>query len=292
MTLSAQRLEALLLHPQQPIRLSEDELPAVLDLLPECSDNMICKIFEGLHRESQFQVLNQMTMAMRHHFYEIYPELPLLALHFHQLSLADQEDLMRHLNTQRPPVYAALKRSSPLFRETAPASQERHSDEVFSSGLFSKLTTEVSSIEKALELAESLIETHKKNELLTIGKEVVDRFLTSYSYIGNKDVFQRYLYVVHFLDHLVVAQSGLDRYLPELTAQLIRVMAVMEESWILPVLTQLPLRFAEKVVQQLLHYERLADFEKRNMYCKLLNKVKSQARADNADYLRFLLSKG
>ena len=57
-------------------------------------------------------------------------------------------------------------------------------------------------------------------------------------------------------------------------------------DWIFKVLNQLPLKIIEILLNRLRNYEGIREFEKRNIYCKLLKSIQNNLERSTADRVK------
>ena len=243
--------------------------------------------------DSQLRVLDLLPFNLLLDMYQIYPVVSVLEHHFSTMSDAQRDQILNHLRQTNEVRHRQLDQVNLEHPVVRSHNDHRHRqlEHIGWQNMYQRLDA-ATSVDQALSLAEQCSASAKKATVLILGQDLCAQFLERHKFIGNKVVFQKYLNLIHFLDRLFMSQPTLDKELGRLVDPLVRAMTFMPSKWVHPILKQLPLRFGERLIRHLQRYERHADFEKRDMYCKLLRKIQTQAKQPDAEFLRFLLSKG
>jgi len=93
--------------------------------------------------------------------------------------------------------------------------------------------------------------------------------------LASKEDFVIYLKFFYFIAGFLEGNTVLQKELMPLLEKVILMFKKFPDgAWIIKVLNQLPEMVKRAIMQRLQAYEQIRDFEKREMYCKILNKLK------------------
>lgn len=126
-------------------------------------------------------------------------------------------------------------------------------------------------------------------ELLAIS--IIDEFKTLHVGFDSPENCAIYLKFFHFIDLFLIAFPSLEsRLTPILDIIVTSLDRFPDGIWIVKVLGQFPLSTIRTTLGTVMGYEKIKNFEKRNLYCRILNDIKQNIDHPEAGSIRFAFS--
>jgi hypothetical protein len=122
-------------------------------------------------------------------------------------------------------------------------------------------------------------------------EQVTDEFMAMNMALRNQETFLVYLKFLGFMDPYLLQNPELVVKLSPLFEKvIIALKSFPNGGLVVKILNQFPSNSLITLIKRLAGYERIGNFEKRNIYCKLLNEIKHNSGIQEGQYVRFALS--
>ena len=118
-------------------------------------------------------------------------------------------------------------------------------------------------------------------------QQVVISFNKSKLSLKDKSSFTIYLKFFSFVNPYIILFPTLEKVLiPSIDSFILSLNNFPNATWIIKVLKQLPRKLCQLILNRIKLYERIPQFDKRNIYCKLLKEVQSQLDTKEAESIK------
>lgn len=138
-------------------------------------------------------------------------------------------------------------------------------------------------------LHKHLDSTYELDALEQLTSMVIYQFSRLNIPIKNQQHFMSHLKFYHFIMPYLMLFPSLNSQLNHTIDTLIMALKDMPDGlWVVKIIGQLPKEMIRETLHQLKRFEHIAQFEKRNVYCKLLKEIRNNLNAPEAQVIRQL----
>jgi len=146
-------------------------------------------------------------------------------------------------------------------------------------------------LEDSKVLSASFAQKYEPDDLELLCKELISTFTMKKLSLADSKAFSIYLKFFFFIGPFVETYSRLyDDIKPLLDLLITSLHGMPSGEWAVKVLNQLPMIIIQSTLKLLSAFPTLSQFEKKQMYSKLLTKIKTQSSIKEGDNVRFALS--
>jgi len=290
-------LEDVFLHHKKGLSIDVDpqvETVRVL-LLSVPTDDMKQRVFEALDLPTQLRLAKQLNGAQLFDVFCFTQDMTALKRLFQELSDSRKQTLLRELYKVDKTKYAALKeliahKVSMIGGHIIPQSkavQEKLKKDV---QLCLAIIKHPQKTPQHIKLLNKHVDSkYELEELEQLTALVIRQFSTLKIAIKSQQHFMVYLKFYHFIMPYLMLFPSLKAHLTQTIDTLIMALKDMPTGrWVVKLMAQLPKEMIRETLQQLKRFERIAQFEKRNVYCTLLKDIKDNLNAPEAAVVRQL----
>jgi hypothetical protein len=291
-------LKTVFIEDKKNIDLKEHKIQTVIAIFKAVTSwKMKTSIIESLNSKHQKEILTILTKKEKHEFLLLSSNSKLTKYIFKSYSEKEQQKLLKTLFNQNRAKYQELKNSitekiqlvGPIWLEkntSSDTSIENEKQHILNSILDSKL-----SFEDTAMLANRIKNNYELEDLEKIILSVAEHFTKLAMSMTNPETFLVHLKFHYFMSPFLKDFQKLQVLYKKLINECIFSLNTLpNEKWIIKVLNQFPLTIIKRILQTLMGHEKIADFNKRNIYCKILNKIKQNLDLKEAANIRFAFS--
>lgn len=142
-------------------------------------------------------------------------------------------------------------------------------------------------IKQMNQLSKRIEKKYEKEQLETLVSTLIEQFNHLKIGLRNAQEFSNHLKFYQFLFPFFRLYPNLTERLKINIHQLILSLHQLPNlNWVFKVLDQLPVPVIEMVIKQLRLHERIREFEKRNIYCKLLKNIEENLKRSSAENVK------
>jgi hypothetical protein len=238
-------------------------------------------VFKSLQASEQEVLWRELGIAEKEKFFGWYDDEERLILFFKKLKKTEQNRILKYWYFKNRKRYESLKEQlvdkvhmvgGILIKQEAALEKMLGKEKAEILDLIYKASV---GKEEVLRMSQLKRDTYDVEEQVRLAKELIADFRKSKNVLASKEDFVIYLKFFYFIAGFLEGNTVLQK---ELTPLLERVILMFKKfpdgAWIIKVLNQLPEMVKGAIMQRLQAYEQIRDFEKREMYCKILNKIK------------------
>ncbi|MBT3260653.1 hypothetical protein HN362_00315, partial [bacterium] len=238
-------------------------------------------VFKSLQASEQEVLWRELGIAEKEKFFGWYDDEERLILFFKKLKKPEQNRILKYWYFKNRKRYEILKEQlvdkvhmvgGILIKQEAALEKMLNKEKAEILDLIYKVSV---GKEEVLRLSELKRDTYDVEEQVRLAKELIVDFRKSKNVLVSKEDFVIYLKFFYFIAGFLEGNTVLQKELMPLLEKVILMFKKFPDgAWIIKVLNQLPEMVKRAIMQRLQAYEQIRDFEKREMYCKILNKLK------------------
>ncbi|MBT7087352.1 hypothetical protein HN928_00085 [bacterium] len=238
-------------------------------------------VFKSLQASEQEVLWRELGIAEKEKFFGWYDDEERLILFFKKLKKPEQNRILKYWYFKNRKRYEILKEQlvdkahmvgGILIKQEAALEKMLNKEKAEILDLIYKVSV---GKEEVLRLSELKRDTYDVEEQVRLAKELIVDFRKSKNVLVSKEDFVIYLKFFYFIAGFLEGNTVLQKELRPLLEKVILMFKKFPDgAWIIKVLNQLPEMVKRAIMQRLQAYEQIRDFEKREMYCKILNKLK------------------
>jgi len=238
-------------------------------------------VFKSLQASEQEVLWRELGIAEKEKFFGWYDDEERLILFFKKLKKPEQNRILKYWYFKNRKRYEILKEQlvdkvhmvgGILIKQEAALEKMLNKEKAEILDLIYKVSV---GKEEVLRLSELKRDTYDVEEQVRLAKELIVDFRKSKNVLASKEDFVIYLKFFYFIAGFLEGNTVLQKELRPLLEKVILMFKKFPDgAWIIKVLNQLPEMVKRAIMQRLQAYEQIRDFEKREMYCKILNKLK------------------
>ncbi|MBT5988102.1 hypothetical protein HOG75_00110, partial [bacterium] len=238
-------------------------------------------VFKSLQASEQEVLWRELGIAEKEKFFGWYDDEERLILFFKKLKKPEQNRILKYWYFKNRKRYEILKEQlvdkahmvgGILIKQEAALEKMLGKEKAEILDLIYKVSV---GKEEVLRLSELKRDTYDVEEQVRLAKELIVDFRKSKNVLVSKEDFVIYLKFFYFIAGFLEGNTVLQKELMPLLEKVILMFKKFPDgAWIIKVLNQLPEMVKRAIMQRLQAYEQIRDFEKREMYCKILNKLK------------------
>lgn len=292
---SGQLLETIFYHRKMNLdSFTASELDIIATLIQSFSaHDAKYHIFHCLSSSTRREVICRLPDSDQVDFFMYWDDTKQLTQIFSDMDIHHQKVVLENVYAQRKDIYSRLK---PLVNDRLSMvngimiEKEHVLGAIMDREIQSVLTMvddESSSLTSMSHYAQHLLDTYDIEDVDVFGKTLIVTFVRQRIPLRNKASFLKYLKLAHVLAPMDASITFDNRPYYVLVDRIcIGLMGLPDVSWVIRVLNQFPVPMIRDVIRISASYERIASFEKRNLYCKLYTMIKKNMAAKNTDRIR------
>jgi hypothetical protein len=258
------------------------------------SDEMKNKILASLHADMQFKVLKLMAPLDLKHTFNTFSDISFLKLYFQHLDSLLQQDILKDLYAVDKARYKSLKDASGqnlsmiggLLVKSDDSTEALYKKEIRT--LLAMIKNPHTSTDKLLRFGK-----HLDKALYSIEGFLdlfIRHFVAKKIALNSSASFATHLKFYTFLVPYIVLYPDIKNKLSDPLDQLLLSLDKMPDTlWVIKVLNQLPPLVIRIAIARLQSYERIPEFQKRNIYSKLLKVVNENIHTPHSSNIKLAL---
>lgn len=292
MTLSAdeqttlqQLIESIYVHHAMDIHVTQTTLASLKTMFSEVDSSQISTtIFEHLDQESQIALAKTLDIPTLGAIFALYHNMHHLYILFSSLSPDTQNQVLAFLKKHHPDKFNQLQ-TKEVAQAPSPTTTPNDAPKTASidgldpdpyKGALLLFQTSTYTVQDAEHYAKTVIRQLSNPDLNSLCQKIITTIKTKKLSLSNKKAFALYLKTYFFFDPILMQLPSTAKFLPpHLDPLIVALNAMPDHQWKLKILNQLPFNILKITLRLLKNHEKMAHFEKRNLYCKVYNDISS-----------------
>lgn len=254
-------------------------------------------LLNALTIEEKITIVSRLERIDLNELFEFSEDFSLLKLLFKEFDSQTQLSILKHIYKKDSIKYTILRELSTEKVSMVGGVLVKKKDVVSTvidqdkEALLNYFQSSKKSFSAYKAVIKNLSNKYELDDLEILMKKIIEEFVRINYPMNNQNEFKVHLKFYYVVEHFVENFPKLEQILVPLVDPFLMALKKMPSSkWTIKILNQFPVLTLRRLIKVLSRYESIPQFEKRNLYCKILNDINSNLKNEENVNIRIAVS--